>query len=137
MPNGGTVDDGRMRKFASGATRDSNANKLSFLGFDHPRVDLIFADYMHVHRTQSDGTIRDSDNWQKGIPVESYIESLLRHVHDVRMWERGEGEFSRDADVIAALCAIRFNVNGLIFELTRPGSTYRNYFESVARAHTD
>src|SRR5882724_7606971 len=59
-------DNPAFRVFASGATRDSDENKLDFEGLLSPLVLEEFAKYMHGKRKMPDGTMRDSDNWQKG-----------------------------------------------------------------------
>lgn len=114
-PSDGT---GEVRTFETGATRDTDEGKLAFEGFLSPRVLLRFAEYMHEHRIQSDGGLRDADNWQKGIPVDAYMDSLLRHIMDLWLHHRGDGELARE-DVGDALCACLFNVQGLLFEATR------------------
>ena len=54
-----------MRTFDTGATRDSDNDKLDYEGFLSPLVLRRYAEYLHKHRKQSDGKIRTSDNWQK------------------------------------------------------------------------
>lgn len=103
-----------MRQFETGATRDQDTDKFDYEGFLSPAVLQRFAEYMHENRLQSDGQLRDSDNWQKGIPKEAYMKSLLRHVMDVWLDQRGQP--SRD-DVETSLCAVMFNAMGLLFEL--------------------
>ena len=71
-----------MRKFDSGATRDADTNKHDYEGFYSPLVMERFGAYMHRHRVQADGNLRDSDNWQKGIPKDAYIKSAFRHFMD-------------------------------------------------------
>ena len=44
----------RPRKFESGATRDSDTNKLDFEGFLSLLALIRFAEYMHSNRMQSD-----------------------------------------------------------------------------------
>ena len=68
-----------MRKFDSGATRDIVEDKFDFEGFLSPLVLNRYAEYMNKHRKQSDGNLRDSDNWQKGIPMKVYMKSGFRH----------------------------------------------------------
>lgn len=109
-----------MRKFETGATRNNDDTKLDYEGFISPAVLRRFAEYMHIHRKQSDGNIRDSDNWQKGIPKDVYVKSLTRHFMDFWRLNRGEkvvnpdnGELSTKEEL---LCAILFNVQGLLFE---------------------
>jgi hypothetical protein len=115
-----TVDTGVIRQFATGATRDTANDKLDYEGFECPRVMRAYAEYMHENRKQSDGTMRDSDNWQKGIPLDAYMKSLFRHFMEV--WEIHRGV--REGDIVLALMAARFNVNGYAHEVlkTREGA---------------
>lgn len=110
-------DDGMKRVFETGASRDTAEGKLDYEGFLSPAVLDRFAGYMHRNRKMRDGSLRDSDNWQKGIPRVVYMKSMFRHFMDVwRLHRRGEyGE-----EMEEALCAMMFNVQGLLFEvLTR------------------
>src|SRR5512145_2767796 len=79
---------GKVRTFESGATRDTDTNKLDFEGFLNPLVDESFANFMHKHRVQSDGGLRAADNWQKGIPKDEYMKSLFRHFQPLRLLHR-------------------------------------------------
>ena len=109
-----------MRKFLTGATRDDDVDKLDYEGFISPLVLKRYAQYMHKHRTQTDGKLRDSDNWQKGIPKKQYRKSLCRHSVDAWLIFRGWQEQS-DAgeDIEDLLCAILFNTKGLLFEILK------------------
>lgn len=104
-----------MRKFDTGATRDSDDDKLEYKGFYSPRVMKVFAEYMHSHRKQSDGQLRDADNWKKGIPLEAYESSFIRHV--LEWWEALENQDRKTMDKIAP--ALMFNIQGWVFERTR------------------
>ena len=108
------TDDGTIRKFATGATRDTAQDKPDYEGFLSPAVLIRFGEYMDANRKQSDGSLRASDNWQKGIPQEQYVKSLLRHVVDV--WAIHRGVPTRTEDIEESLCAIIFNASGLLFE---------------------
>lgn len=103
-----------MRYFETGATRDSEAGKLDYEGFLSPRVLRHYAEYMHTNRLQADGKLRDSDNWQKGIPVPAYMKSLFRHFMELWAIYREEGRID-----VPTACAVLFNVMGLIYEATR------------------
>jgi hypothetical protein len=114
-----TKDNGRLRTFPTGATRDTNDGKLEPWGFTSPLTEKRFAEYMHEHRVQSDGSLRDSDNWKKGFPIDSFWHSMSRHVLDFRLlWEQ-YGSEARTQDIVDALCGIKFNVDGLIHELMK------------------
>lgn len=112
-----------VQVFPTGATRDADRDKLDYEGFLSPDVLRRYAEYMHRHRVQADGTLRDSDNWQKGIPREQYMKSLLRHVIEVWSYHRGcsvKPRSPRDPqDIEEALCGVIFNASGYLFELLR------------------
>ena len=103
------------RTFDTGATRDTETDKLDYEGFLSPLVLKRYAEYLNGHRTMSDGSTRDSDNWQKGIPFDVYMKSTYRHFVDMwmvhRLWRPDIGNFMEDA-----MCAILFNVMGYLHE---------------------
>lgn len=115
----GFEDDGTLRTYPGGATRDTAEGKLEPWGFTSPLTEKAYSEYMHEHRTQSDGNLRDSDNWKKGINLEDYWHSLSRHILDFRLlWDGYESE-ARTGSVVDALCAIKFNVDGMLHELAK------------------
>ena len=99
------------RIFPTGASRDTDDGKLDFEGFLSPLVLERFAQYMHKNRQMTDGSLRASDNWQKGMPVEQYMKSLLRHVMAVWLKYRRDGVIDEED-----LCGVLFNTQGLLFE---------------------
>ena len=103
----------KIRTFPTGATRDTDADKLDFEGFLSPLVLVRYAEYMNKHRKQSDGQLRDSDNWQKGIPQAQYMKSAWRHFMD--WWLEHRGHKSREG-LEDALCGLLFNVAGYLHE---------------------
>lgn len=103
----------KIRTFKTGATRDTNQNKPDYEGFLSPLVLKRYGEYMNKHRVQPDGNLRDSDNWQKGIPKEEYCKSALRHFMD--WWMENRGFESRDG-LEEALCALMFNTMGCLHE---------------------
>lgn len=106
----------KIREFSTGATRDTNQDKYDFEGFLSPIVLQRFGQYMHKHRIQSDGDLRDSDNWQKGIPKAEYIKSGWRHFLD--WWLAHRGYPSREG-LQNVLCALMFNVMGYLHEILK------------------
>lgn len=108
-----------MRTFESGAKRDTDEGKLDYEGFLCPFVETRFAEYMNKHRVCADGSLRDSDNWQKGIPIPVYMKSLLRHTWE--LWRMHRDKFYNDKPHCKeeVLCAIKFNVNGLLHEMLK------------------
>src|SRR5687767_12545272 len=99
-----------MRQFETGATRDVDNNKYDYEGFLSPAVLEAYAEYMHRNRFQADGNVRDSDNWQKGIPKDVYMKSMFRHFMTVWKGHR-KGDVPMDD-----LAALMFNVMGYMFE---------------------
>ena len=105
-----------MREFSTGATRDNEEGKYDYEGFYSPLVVKRFGQYMDKHRKQADGKLRDSDNWQKGIPKDAYIKSAWRHFMD--LWLEHRGYKSREG-IEDALCALLFNIQGYLFEILK------------------
>ena len=109
---------GQVRAFASGATRDSDRNKLDYEGFLSPVVLKRYAQYMNKHRVNSDGSPRDADNWQKGIPNAVYMKSGFRHFFDWWALHRGY-KIEEPYEMDEVLCALLFNVMGYLHEELR------------------
>ena len=105
-----------LRRFPTGAIRDTAADKLDFDGFLAPEVIERFAAYMHKNRKLPDGTLRDSDDWQRGIPPDVYRKSLWRHFFDC--WKLGRHGVTGDV-LEEALCAVIFNASGWLLELLK------------------
>ncbi len=104
-------DDNRKGRYSeSGAYRDTAEGKHEYGGFLAPEVIRAFGEYMHKHRTQSDGELRSSSNWKKGMPTAWYYEGLLRHVLDIML--ENDGLASRDG-LDEALGGAMFNLQGL------------------------
>ena len=104
-----------IRTFSTGATRDTAEGKLDFEGFFSPLALVEYAKYMHKHRLQSDGELRKSDNWQKGIPEKELVKSLIRHVMDVWLLYRDyKGVATQDKK--EAICGVVFNAMALLHE---------------------
>ena len=106
-------DSDEIRSFDTGATRGADRSKLDYEGFLSPLVLERFAVYMDKHRTQADGKRRESDNWQKGMPQDSYIKSGWRHFMD--WWKEHRGIKTKEG-LENALCAVLFNVQGYLHE---------------------
>jgi len=98
------------RTFGEGtANRNPEEGKLDYEGFFNPLVLEAYAQYMHKNRFLEDGSMRDSDNWQK-LFGENHIsvctKSLLRHTMEVWKYNRGHGT---DAGIQDALGGVLFN----------------------------
>jgi len=105
-----------VRQFGTGATRDTDANKIDYEGFLSPQVLRRYAEYLNKHRVQSDGQLRDSDNWQKGIPTTVYMKSAWRHFID---WWTGYRKGLNSEDLEDAICGLLFNVMGYLHEILK------------------
>ena len=108
-----------MRTFETGATRDDDKEKIDPEGFlSVPALEAYFA-YMHKHRKQSDGSLRPSSNWKKGINSTSYMQSMFRHFFAV--WK----DYTNNTDPTEDLCALYFNVQGMLHEYLKNGKFTR------------
>lgn len=108
--------DPSIRTFETGATRDADEGKYDYEGFFSPLVLRERAAYMDRHRVQSDGSLRASDNWQQGIPLDQYAKSAFRHFVE---WWTLHRDYDNSADIREAICALMFNAEGYLFELIR------------------
>lgn len=107
-----------MRTFDTGATRSPLANKPQYEGYLNPLVIKRFGEYMLKHQIQEDGLRREPDNWQKGIPPKSLMDSKMRHDMDVWLHHRGYS-YAATEPVEEALCGVLFNTMALLLhELT-------------------
>lgn len=102
-----------IRTFSTGATRDTDLNKLDYEGFLSSLVLERYAEYLNKHRVQSDGQLRDSDNWQKGIPKDIYIKSAWRHF--MAFWKVHRG-YKDESWIEDSICAVLFNCMGYLHE---------------------
>ncbi len=102
-----------IRTFDTGAKRDTDTNKHDYEGFLSPLVIEAYGEYMHRNRKMADGSLRDSDNWQKGIPLTAYMKSGWRHFFD--WWRIHRGLTARET-LTDALCGLLFNVMGYLHE---------------------
>ena len=108
-----------IRTFTTGATRNTDTEKFDYEGFFSPLVLERRGQYMHKHRLQADGNLRDSDNWQKGIPFDAYMKSAFRHFHE---WWKAHRKHSPAVDLDAteeAICALMFNCEGYLHEILK------------------
>lgn len=119
---------GNVKNFPTGATRSADTGKNHYDGFLSFPAIQEFGDYMTRHRVQPDGALRDPDNWQKGIPIASYVGSLLRHA--LELWGLHRGYISRrltaeypnrDIEFLKreTACACWFNIQGFLHETLR------------------
>lgn len=113
-------DNGIIRISETGATRNTAIDKLDYEGFLSPIVIEAFAQYMHKHRHLADGTLRDSDNWQKLFSKDYKehrdicIKSAWRHFMD--LWMEHRGFESRDG-MDEAICGLLFNIMAYYYSI--------------------
>lgn len=108
-----TNEGHKMRNFDTGATRDSDDGKLHYKGFLSTIALKQFAEYMESHRIQADGSLRDPDNWKKGIPLDAYEDSFSRHFFE---W-LGELESGNRRKAYEIAPALFFNLQGWMHEM--------------------
>lgn len=110
----------KIDHFPTGATRDSDLGKLDYEGFLSPTCLERYAQYMDKHRNMPDGSRRESDNWQLGMPEERCMKSLWRHFMQVWKAHRSgidtwEPEKPQDPqDIQEAICACIFNLFAML-----------------------
>lgn len=117
----------KIRTFKTGANRDTEEGKLDYEGFLSPIVLQKFAEYMNKHRVQSDGKLRDSDNWQKGFGDKHFevcMKSLTRHFMD--LWLEMRGFDSREG-MKDALMGILFNTMSFAHILFKDEVEIKNF----------
>jgi hypothetical protein len=117
---GAVVEGSPIRKFETGATRDTDNGKYDYEAFLSPIVLERYAQYLHKHRLQTNGDMRPGDNWQRGIPKDVYMKSLIRHTMDAWKLHRGytaiDIKTKEPIDIEDALSGVMFNTMGYIFE---------------------
>lgn len=111
-------ETGEVRTFAGGATRDTDMDKPSYVKALSPAVLRRYVEYLGKHRIQSDGGLRDWDNWKKGIPQDVYLDGLGRHF--VAVWlllqEHSASDNHGPVTLEDSLCGIIFNAQGILYE---------------------
>jgi len=112
----GDKDDGIMRKFESGAVRDTSVDKLDYEACLSPLVLCRYAKYVRNCRMQPDGDIRADDNWQKGFGLAVWMKSKWRHFMATWTWHR-TGKCEEGWDIEKSLCAELFNTHGMLHEI--------------------
>lgn len=100
-----------VRKFDSGAIRDNDSTKEDY-------VETISWTALKRHAQYMTGKKKKygAGNFKKGIPIESYEQSLVRHLQKYmeNKYEGGTVETREDH-----LCAMLFNICGIIHEEER------------------
>lgn len=112
-------DEKTIRQFETGATRDTDLNKNDYEGFICPLVMERFGDYMTKHRFQSDGNIRESDNWQNLFGdkhLDVCMKSGFRHFH---AWWKAHRGYKTEETIEDSICALIFNAQAYLHKLLK------------------
>lgn len=106
-----------IRVFNTGATRDTDVTKPDFEGFISPLVIEAYGRYMNKHRIQSDGSLRDSDNWQK-LFGEKHLDVCMKSGwrHFFSWWKSHRG-YKTEESIEDSLMALMFNINAYMHKL--------------------
>lgn len=97
-----------IRNFDTGAIRDTEDNKEDYNETISWTAFKRYAQYMTGKKKKY-----GAGNFKKGIPIESYERSLLRHVQKYMENKYEDGIVERDEDHIAAIV---FNAFGIMHE---------------------
>jgi len=100
-----------MREFNSGALRDDDTTKPDFIETISWTAFRKFGEYMTGKKKRY-----GQGNFKKGIPIESYEQSLVRHLQKYleNKYEDGTCEVEEDH-----LSAMVFNIFGILHEQER------------------
>jgi len=126
-----------MRQFESGATRDANdhPDKPSYYKGLSPIVLREYVKYIGRHRTMSDGSKRDWNNWKNGIPIDVYMDGLLRHVMAVWLIQQGFKSYDNNGEVTLkdSLNGVLFNTTGMLHEILKDEIKQedKEYYDSI------
>lgn len=104
----GSVSTGTYRQFETGAQRDTGVHKEDYIETISWLAMQAYAKYMTAK-----AKVYGRGNWRKGIPEESYEESLLRHIQKYLANKYDNAGLEPDEDHLAAAW---FNLQGLIHE---------------------
>ena len=112
------VPDSLHRTFESGAIRDTEDGKIDYEGHLSVLVIERFGQYMNEKRHMADGSLRSSDNWQKGVPLDSYMKSGFRHF--IEWWKYHRTTYiTGGKEIEDTLCALIFNASGYLHEILK------------------
>lgn len=114
-------ESSETRTFSTGANRNRDEGKLDYEGFLNPLCLQRYAEYMHKHRKLADGTLRSSDNWQKGFGDDHLsvcMKSAYRHFME---WHLAHRKNNTKESIEESICALIFNANAYLMELLKDG----------------
>lgn len=102
-----------IRTFSTGSIRDSEAGKEDYTETISWTAFKRYSEYMTEKKSRY-----GSGNFKKGIPIESYERSLIRHIAKYMINKYEGGNLEKDQD---HLSAIVFNVFGIMHEEEKNG----------------
>lgn len=97
-----------VRKFDTGAIRDNDDTKEDYIETFSWTAQKRFAQYMTGKKARY-----GAGNFKKGIPIESYEQSLVRHLQKYLANKYEGGTEEKEDDHLAAM---RFNIDGIMHE---------------------
>jgi hypothetical protein len=100
-----------MRKFETGALRDADDTKPDFIETVSWTALRKFGEYMTSKKSRY-----GAGNFKKGIPIESYEQSLVRHLQKYLENKYEDGKQEREEDHLSAMI---FNIFGILHEQER------------------
>jgi len=87
-----------------------------------------------------DGSKRDWDNWKNGIPIDVYMDGLLRHVWAVWLIQQGFKSYDNNGEVTLkdSLNGVLFNSIGMLHEILKDEKDEikakdKSYYDSITR----
>lgn len=98
----------KARKFKTGAMRDTDLGKEDYVECLSWTALLRFGKYMKTQEKKY-----PPGNWRKGIPLEEYEKSLMRHLHKYFINKYENGTLELDIDHLGAAM---FNLQGIMHE---------------------
>lgn len=97
-----------MHVFETGAVRNTDPNKENYVDSVSWTAIQRFAKYMKGHEAA-----HGKGNWKKGIPIDNYEESLMRHLQKYFANKYDGANLEPEVDHLAAAW---FNLQGIIHE---------------------
>lgn len=101
-----------ITKFNTGAIRDSQEGKEDYIETISWRAFKRYAQYMTGKKAKY-----GAGNFKKGIPIESYEKSLVRHLQKYLENKYEGGTIEKDEDHLSAMV---FNIFGIMHEENLP-----------------
>jgi len=104
-------EDDDIRKFSTGAIRDNSKNKEEYVETISWTAFRRYSQYMSAK-----AVVYGKGNFKKGIDIDSYEESLLRHITKYLINKYEGGDLEKDQDHLSAAV---FNLFGIMHEEER------------------